>query len=325
MAKLTGKLGTWELPHLHMWEEREVLPRFEPSALVDRKTKIATIGSCFASELVRALKARDFSIGMHAGGLFYNTGSIRQEIERTFGGGWPERNDEPLWRLKDGSFVDPFNSYVKSYPQENALRDARAAIDREADALFKNADLIIMTLGLTETWYSRRTGNVFRQLPHADVYSDAMTEFRGMGFQENFDNLERSFKAIRASTKAQVLITVSPVPLHATFTEHDVRVANMISKSTLRTVAYEFCRAHAGQVHYFHSYEIVACADRQQDVMREDGRHVNERGVALIMNEFLRMYGTPEVRPDPSDTSWLTPRKSLGEKVGGLVKKISGR
>src|SRR5258706_15973908 len=102
----------------------------------------------------------DISGGMHPGGLFYSTATIRQELERV-AGGWPERAADPPWRI-DGGFVDPFRDYDTRYPDEAALLAARAEADGAADALFRDARVVVVTLGLVETWRSPTTGNTYR-------------------------------------------------------------------------------------------------------------------------------------------------------------------
>ena len=108
---------------------------------------------------------------MHPGGLFYSTATIRQELER-IAGGWPERAAEPPGRSMTGS-VDPFRDYGTIYPDEAALLAARAAADAAADALFRGAGVVVVTLGLIETWRSPATGNTYRQIPHPAVFRDA--------------------------------------------------------------------------------------------------------------------------------------------------------
>ena len=133
MPTLKSRLGDWELDHLHVWSDREERIRAESVRLIDGSTKVATIGSCFAQELAKVMGTVDISGGMHPGGLFYSTATIRQELER-IAGGWPERAADPPWRIEDG-FVDPFRDYDTRYPDEAALLAARAEADALADAL----------------------------------------------------------------------------------------------------------------------------------------------------------------------------------------------
>ena len=82
MPTLTGRLGTWDLEHVHAWKDRAELIRADPIQLIDSTTTVATIGSCFASELAKAMRTVGVKGGMHPGGLFYSTATIRQELER---------------------------------------------------------------------------------------------------------------------------------------------------------------------------------------------------------------------------------------------------
>ena len=139
--------------------------------LIDAETKVATIGSCFASELASMMGKVGIVGGMHPGGLFYSTATIRQELER-LAGGWPERATEPAWPV-DGGFVDPFRDYSTTHPDEATLLAERAAADAAADALFRDAKVVVATLGLIETFRNPANGNTYRQIPHPTAYPTA--------------------------------------------------------------------------------------------------------------------------------------------------------
>src|SRR4029077_11217271 len=119
-------------------------------------------------ELAKVMGTVDVAGGMHPGGLFYSTATIRQELERVCGG-WPGRGGGPRLSVGDG-FVDPFRDYDTTYPDEAALRAGRAEVDAAADGLFRDARVVVVTLGLIETWRSPVTGNTFRQIPHPAVF-----------------------------------------------------------------------------------------------------------------------------------------------------------
>jgi hypothetical protein len=86
----------------------------------------------------------------------------------------------------------------------------------------------------------------------------------------------------------QFVVTVSPVPLMATFSTEDVVIANTYSKSLLRTVAQEWTAAHQN-VHYFPSYEIVQNSERAI-TWEEDLRHVQGKVVQHIMGLFMESF-----------------------------------
>jgi hypothetical protein len=241
---------------------------------------------------------------MHPGGLFYSTATIRQELERLTGG-WPERATEPTWTIPTG-VVDPFRSYDTAYPNEAALLDARAVADAAADEVFRGAGVVVVTLGLIETWRSPTTGATYRQIPHPAVFPTLQPVFHRLTVTEMLDDLERIRTVVRERLGAQLVVTVSPVPLHSTFTDLDVRVANSESKSRIRAAVSEFIGRHP-DVHYFHSYEMVVTAERQSDYFRDDGRHVHRHAVKYIVAEFLRLFAAPELQVGQLDTGWLTP------------------
>jgi hypothetical protein len=304
MPILKSRLGDWDLEHVQAWSERQLVIGAEPSRLIETTTKVATIGSCFASELAAMMDTVGLRGAMHPGGLFYSTATIRQELER-IAGGWPERGAEPPWNVGDG-WVDPFRDYGVVHPDEATLVAARAEADASADSLFRDAGVIVMTLGLIETWRSRLSGATYRQIPHPAVFPTLEPEFHRLSVAEMLDDLEGIRRIVRDVLGAELIITTSPVPLHSTFTALDVRVANVESKSRIRAAVSEFVDRHA-DVHYFHSYEMVVTAERQSDYFREDGRHVERHAVRYIVSEFLRLYAAPELMLPEVDSSWLTP------------------
>lgn len=304
MPVLHSRLGDWELDHVHEWSKRELVIRAHERPLIGPTTKVATIGSCFASELAAMIGDVGIVGGMHPGGLFYSTATIRQELER-IGGGWTERAGEPSWRVGQG-YVDPFRSYDDIHPDEATLVEGRQAADDAADALFRDPKVVVATLGLIETWRNPKTGNTYRQIPHPAVFREVAPEFHRLTVGEMLDDLERIRVVVRDRLQADLIVTTSPVPLHSTFTDLDVRVANVESKSRIRAAVSEFIDRHP-DVHYFHSYEMVVTAERQSDYYRDDGRHVHRHAVRYIVSEFLRLFGTPEVQLSDVDSSWLTP------------------
>ena len=83
-------------------------------------------------------------------------------------------------------------------------------------------------------------------------------------------------------------MTVSPVPLSATFTDRDIVVANMASKATLRAAAEAFV-ARTDHAHYFPSYEMVLYSDTER-AWRPDRMHVRGAMISHILSAFIRAY-----------------------------------
>jgi hypothetical protein len=304
MPTLSSRMGSWELDHLMEWSKRDLVIRAPADPIVHADTKVATIGSCFAEELAEMMGEVGISGAMHPAGLFYSSATVRQELER-IAGWWQERADEPAWPI-EGGVVDPFRDHRTIHRDEASLTATRSRDDAAADKLFKGAGVVVVTLGLIETWRNPETGNVFRQIPHPAVFPNLGAEFHRLTVSEMLDDLERIRHVIREVLGAEMVITTSPVPLHATFTGLDVRVANTESKSRIRAATSEFVERHP-DVHYFHSYEMVVTAERQSDYYREDGRHVHRHAVRYIISEFLRLFADPSLHLRDVDASWLTP------------------
>ena len=304
MPSLHSRLGTWELENVHAWSDRALEIRAPAVRLVGPETRVATIGSCFAAELASMMDVVGINGAMHPGGLFYSTTTIRQELER-IAGGWPERAAEPAWAV-NGGLVDPFRDYDTIYPDQAALDAARSTADAAAGEVFNGANVVVVTLGLIETWRSPVTPSTYRQIPHPAVFESLGPSFHRLTVTEMLDDLERIRTVIRDRLGAEMVVTVSPVPLHTTFTPLDVRVANAESKGRIRAAVSEFVDRHP-DVHYFHSYEMVVTAERQSDYFRDDGRHVHRHAVKFIVAEFLRLYADPSLQLHDVDSSWLTP------------------
>ena len=313
---LKTRRGDYHLPHLMRWREREAQPIFKPTPLIDEETRIAAIGSCFAERVTEVLSARGMNATFHPAGLQYNTFSILQEFRHLFQEKSPYC-DEDIAPGGEHGWEHPFRKALRGPSREQVLAmqedcDARA---REA---YNNADLIVITLGLTEIWERINDGLVAVELPAAILHEQGGFRLRSATTAENVANLHAITDLLQEHTNAHILVTVSPVPLHATFRDLDVVIANCESKSRLRAAAADFLEERP-EVHYFHSYELVAQWQGPETFFLEDGRHVSPNGVAFIMNEFLRMYGQDDVRPEFVRFGKIDmPDQTLTKRLSGL-------
>ena len=118
-------------------------------------------------------------------------------------------------------------------------------------------------------------------------------------------DLDAIRRLVRRELRAELIVTVSPVPLVATMTPFDVQVGNTESKTRIRAAVSELLDRHE-DVHYFHSYEMVTTAERSSDFMKEDGRHLHRHAVDFILSDFLRVFAGEGVDVPKLDTAWLT-------------------
>lgn len=121
--------------------------------------------------------------------------------------------------------------------------------------MFQNSSVFVFTLGLTETWRAVADGAAFPVAP--GVVSDAVApepyEFHNFTYAEVTADLNRFLEDLRhVNLAVRVVLTVSPVPLTATYTDEHVLVATTHSKSILRA-ACSAAEAAFDFVYYFPS------------------------------------------------------------------------
>ncbi|MEP6974259.1 MAG: GSCFA domain-containing protein [Spartobacteria bacterium] len=282
-------------------------PLIQPTIQIQRSDNLFAIGSCFARGIEKALLARkmfvlsaapEFSsfatVNAQVTGLGftnkYNTFSILNELRWALdpSATFPE---ESLADLEGGFCYDPhINPVLPLADRKETVR--RRSILTEVNSRVRDCRVLIITLGLVELWRDTEADLMINTTPPQEAMSryPGRYEFRVSNFAENFQNLERVHALLKqfGHPDSQVIVTVSPVPLMATFTDQDVVVANTFSKSLLRTVAQEWEAAHSN-VHYFPSYEMVVNSARSVAWL-EDLRHVQGSLVNHIMDTFLNHY-----------------------------------
>ncbi len=277
-----------------------------PSSLpyFDESTPITSMGSCFAREIKNVLLRRGFNYvneeqghpaSKHAGAAWertYNTFSMRQIFEYTFADFSPTVR---WWRSPvSGKVQDPYRRIITYDSLLDAEEDFRRHVECSRRALTK-AQVVIITLGLTEIWESVSDGSVIC-LPSGPYVNEGgdMSDyrFRVSRFEENLANLERIYSLLsHYNPDVELIVTVSPVHLWATFREDlDVISASCNSKSTLRAVADEFVVRHK-KAHYFPAYEMATIYRPMmgQSIFTQgrENFHVNQEVVDFIMNQFF--------------------------------------
>ena len=279
------------------------IPYAKKFALVDRQAAIGSAGSCFAIEIALWLQRNGYNYiitendphpteGQYSKscarwGIIFNTPSFRQLVEKAFG----ERQlPKLLWSLKGPQGVqlmDPFREDVIFNSVEEYEKDLPQHLEACRKAL-ATCDYFVLTLGVNEVWRLKSDGSVFSRAPWR--ISSHLVEHKVMSVEDNLEELDRMVKVWRKyNPKVKFIVTVSPVPLHATFraNEHHVVTANAHSKASLRVVAEEFCKRYDG-VYYFPSYEsVMYCTENAWEA---DQRHVSRRAVDKVMNLFETMF-----------------------------------
>lgn len=275
-------------------------------------TRVASLGSCFSQHLTRHLAAqgvalfdtepapvglapdealrRNYGVFSVRAGNVYTVRQALQLVDRAFGRFQPR---EPAWR-REARVVDPFRPTIEpdGFDDVAAMEHDREQHLARVRELFERAEVLVFTLGITEAWCSAEDGAVFPLAPGVagGSLSPDRHRFVRFGFAETASDLA-SFRdrLLAVNPGLRLVLTVSPVPLAATFTDEHVCVASMQSKSVLRAAVGELS-AMDERVSYFPSYEVVAGFGTPRSYYADDLRHVTEAGVRHVMRVFVGNY-----------------------------------
>jgi hypothetical protein len=217
--------------------------------------------------------------------------SILQELqwaldERT---PWPE---DSLVQVGEDDWIDPLLTHHTYYM---APRDLLLARRRKIDAAMKKVaecGVVILTLGLVEGWYDQKTGLYLNTHASREMNRchPGRFVFRTLEYEEIVAALEQTHDLLTAhlGTGLNMIVTVSPVSLRATFRGIDPRVANTYSKSVLRAAAEKFCARHEN-VDYYPSFETVMLSSRPMAFAADD-IHAQSGMVWINVARMLARY-----------------------------------
>jgi hypothetical protein len=260
------------------------VPGHAPEApFLEQSATVVTLGSCFAREL------RTF---LSLSGVSANRFWIPSGLNNTF------------------AILDFFSWCITGKETGRGFRYERGAdgdigewtpeAEREAylDA-FARAGAFVFTIGLAEVWQDRESGGVFWRGIPKEIFDAERHIFRLTSVDENAANLRQVVALIRrVNSAAPVVITLSPVPLLATFRDISCLTADCVSKSVLRVAIDQVMNDRLPGVYYWPSFEIVKWvgATLSWPAYGENGstRDVNRRLITHIIDAFVQAYYTPE-------------------------------
>jgi GSCFA family len=281
---------------------------YRPKWELRKADRIVTAGSCFAQHVGRALRRNGFNVldaeprpphvaadvetshgyGMYSAryGNIYTTRQLRQLLDEAWDGA---PDFDAIWQRGD-RFHDALRPNVDpdGLPDAAAVIAARQAHLGKVREVFSQADVFIFTLGLTEAWLHKPTGQVYPTAPGtiAGSFDESIHGFVNFRLAEVRADLIAALSRLkRLNPDLRVLLTVSPVPLTATASGHHVLTATTYSKSVLRACAGELY-ADFPEVDYFPSYEIVTSTRAGATFFEPNFRNVTDAGVARVMSVF---------------------------------------
>jgi tetratricopeptide (TPR) repeat protein len=247
------------------------MPKF-----VSKATRFFTMGSCFA---------RNLSASLNQSGYASHHMEISEYINTTFA---------------NRIFVD----WLRGADIAPAIRDRivellpRGWSKENTLEIIKSSDVFILTLGVAAAFFDRTTGAFV--LPRSSALnSRALAEkyqFRTASVQENVDNVRYLIDFVRSVAPGiRIVVTVSPVPIVASFEHESAVQADCLSKSTMRLVAHEVVNSSATEnIFYWPSFEVFRWggSNASNFYAADDGAawHVSEEKVAGTIRAFVDMF-----------------------------------
>lgn len=259
--------------------------RLPGKSIFSGDSKIMTFGSCFARNIRIGLSKRGFkSSNIEIPEELNNTSAVRNFLEWCFTGACGTPSE--AYRTRNGD-IELFDFGADNSLHKNALMQA---------------DCIIMTYGVGEIWKNRQTGGVFWHGIPASIYDPAVHEATISTSSWNAENIRKTISIVREYCgDVPIFLTLSPIPLNATFRDVSIWEADCASKSVIRSAIEEIMNENYPGVYYWPSFEIVRWVgahlkngtfshrDAQGDSFA-DARHVRDEIISEIINIFIDLY-----------------------------------
>lgn len=278
---------------------KSIIRGFQRERIISPQTNILTFGSCFAQEVGKWLKTKNYKVRDDLWGVLYNVKTFEQMVNATL----KDREFfdlEPLLEVDDG-FCFPFlkssdhkSGILMGKTYQEAYTNLQTFFCDSREALM-GAEVIIFTLGMTECWRSNKTDLVYYTNPAFIPSKKSKSEVEGayfynLSFMDVVASLQKSLDILKLSNKSlKFIISVSPVPLLMTYGSGlGAYVANSYSKSINLAAAFSVCQSRS-DTFYMPAYEIVT-ADPSTSFKVVDGRHVTERRIHDVMRGFEELY-----------------------------------
>lgn len=246
--------------------------------IFDKDAKVFTVGSCFAEELRKYFLSRDLSSDV----IFIPPGLNNSFALRKYFS-WLATGSE------DGS------EYWYDEAKGGGIQWQPTVEREQLCQAFAAVDCVVLTLGLAEVWVDAKTQGVYWRGVPKKLFDPEKHVCRLSSVEENTVNLIETIKSIKLiAPRANIVISLSPIPLAATQTGVSCFTADCLSKSILRLAIDAVVKQNIAGVGYWPSFEIVRWLGSHVgfSLFGEDGnsRHVNRGAVDLILSAFIDSY-----------------------------------
>lgn len=262
------------------------------------RSRILSLGSCFADTVARRLAQAKFDLTANPTGILFNPLSIAAAVER-FDRAEPV-NAEELHEGPEGWFHDDFHGSFTRPGAGEALAAMNRAVETGSRAL-RDGDTLLATFGTAWVYERRDTGRVVancHKQPH-DTFRRRLTTAEEI--------VTRWSRLLEGPLRGKrIVLTLSPVR-HL----NDGAAENSLSKAILRVAIAELAE-RCPRIDYFPAFELLTDDLRDYRFYADDLVHPSEQAAQYIWERFA------EAALDPGT-------RRLAERIEALVRSSRHR
>lgn len=256
--------------------------------LIDYKSKMLLLGSCFSENIGEKLNYFKFQNLQNPFGILFHPKAIETLIYNAIN--YKEYSEKDIFFLNEQWHCFDAHSKLSNASKKDLLADLNDATSIANKQLHESTHVII-TLGTAWVYNHIETKKTV-----ANCHKVPQNQFKKelLSVESIFQSLKNIVSTIqKVNKKAVIIFTLSPV-------RHikDGFVENTQSKSHLISAIHQVLspRAQSRGLHYFPSYEIMMDELRDYRFYAEDMIHPNETAVKYIWKKFRDVWISNETQ-----------------------------
>ncbi len=252
---------------------------------IEHKSKVITLGSCFADNIAEKLIYYKFDVLQNPFGVLYNPVSIANALQIVFNKKIFVKEDLIFHQGEYHSFFH--HSDFSHHDAETSLELINMS-SAKTRRFAKNANLAILTFGTAFVYEHKESGTIVsncHKIPQKEF-----NRFR-LSLDETVKEITRAVKYLKLlNENVRVMFTVSPIRHWKDGAEENQR-----SKATLLLAVDKILRECNG-VYYFPSYELMMDDLRDYRFYENDLLHPNSTAIEYIWEKFSASLFDEETR-----------------------------
>jgi hypothetical protein len=262
-----------------MSEFRTIVRPRPSSSKIYLKSKVFTIGSCFADAIGNRLKESKFDAMVSPYGTTFNPISIHKAVSY---GLWNRQPGVDTFLTRDDIHLNyDFHSSFAAEKKE-VLVASIAAVNNASHVFLERADYVLITYGTSWVYERIQSGEIVNNCHKMPGHNFSKRLLSEKEIIESFVIVYKELKKFNPSAK--IILTLSPV-------RHlkDTLELNSVSKSVLRSACHNIVSTMT-DVQYFPAYEMMMDDLRDYRFYKSDMLHPTQQAEDYIWDSFKQTY-----------------------------------